>query len=138
MQVILDLILQTLRGQDVQEVYPAFDAVPIRDKSKALFSVVTPESVQIEQPFPYGLNETVLKGYPFSAVYLISVLIPADEPLESAENFLYSVVVPRMESIGSVLCEVLPAHADAVKERVVLEGRFRLRGLYVEEGGDSA
>lgn len=133
MHVILDLILTILTGQDQQEVYPSFDAVPVRNKPKALFSVVTPVSMQIEQPFPYGVTAASQKAYPFSGVYQVSVLIPITEALDTAWDYFHTVTVPRMETLGSILCDVMPPHADAKLNRVVMEGRFRLCGVYVEE-----
>jgi hypothetical protein len=137
MQNLLAYILNVLRGEDHQEVYPSFDAVPVSRKSTALFTVVSPESVQIEPVIPVGLEGTAVLAYPFSAVYKVSVLIPMTQPLGTAENYFYNVILPRMESVGSTLCDVLPAHADAALGRVVMQGKFRLRCLFAEGSVDA-
>ena len=58
MEGLLAYVLGILRGEDEQEIYPSFDAVPVRDKSRTLFAVVSPQSVQIEPVFPAGLDST--------------------------------------------------------------------------------
>ena len=88
MQELFEQILTVLRGEDHQEIYPSFDAVPVSRKSTALFTVVAPESLQIEPVIPVGLERAALLAYPFSAVYKVSVLIPMTEPLDTAEDFL--------------------------------------------------
>ena len=134
---LLAYILNALRGDDHQEVYPSFDAVPVSRKSTALFTVVAPESVQIEPVIPVGLERAALLAYPFSAVYKVSVLIPMTQPLATAENYFYNTILPRMESVGSTLCDVLPAHVDAALGKVVMQGKFRLRCLYTEGSADA-
>lgn len=126
---LLDEILSRLRNGGVREVYPSFDAVPFSRKSKECVTIVSTESVQLEAPFPDGDAGV----YPFTAVYRVSVLIPTDLPLRRAEDLFYETIVPQMESFGSVLCEAKTAHVDAVLGRVVMEGRFRLRGLWLGE-----
>lgn len=128
-QALFDEILRRFKGDDLREVYPSFDAVPVSRKSDALFTVIQPESVQLDAPFPDGSSG----AFPFSAVYLVSVLIPMTVPLSRAEDFFYDAALPRMESLGSVLCEVRPAHMDVKLGRVVMEGRFRLRGVFLGE-----
>lgn len=129
MQALFEEILRRFRGEDLREVYPSFDAVPISRKSDVLFTVIRPESVQLDAPFPDGNGGAC----PFSAVYAVSVLVPMTSPLSRAEDFFYEKALPRMEELGSVLCEVRPAHVDVKLGRVVMEGRFRLRGVYLGE-----
>lgn len=132
MQQLLETILTVLRGEDQLEIYPSFDAVPVSRKSTAMFTVAAPVSIRIEPAFPGGVGTAVRGVFPFTAVYQISVLIPMTQPLQTAEDFFYSVIVPRMESVGSTLCEVLPAHADAALGRVVMQGKFQLGGIFLE------
>ena len=77
MQELFEAVLTALRGEDLREVYPSFDAVPFERKSDRLFTVLMPESVQLDAPFPHGEQGAL----PFSAVYRLSVLIPMTSPL---------------------------------------------------------
>ncbi len=138
MEGLLAYVLGILRGEDEQEIYPSFDAVPVRDKSRTLFAVVSPKSVQIEPVFPAGLDSTAVKAYPATAVFQVSVLIPVSEPLETAQAYYDTVILPRMETAGAVLCDVRPPCADDKLGRVVMQGDFRLRCLFVEEGSEGA
>ena len=132
MEDLLDHVLEVFRGEDLREVYPSFDAVPVTKKSSAMFTVIALESMQIEPKYPHGLTGQYTGAYPFSAVFKVSVLIPMTEPLDTAEDFFYGTAVPRMELAGNALCDALPARVDAALGRIVKEGRFRMRGLYVE------
>ena len=129
MQALIDLILSRLRGQDQTEVYPSFDAVPVSKKSDALFVVVTPESLQMDEPFPDGVSGAV----PFAAVVKVSVLIPMTTAMETAEDYFWDVVVPRMKTISKMPFAVTPAHVDVKLGRVVMDGKFRFNGVYLEE-----
>lgn len=137
MQELFAQILAVLRGEDHQEIYPSFDAVPVSRKSTKLFTVVSPESVQLEPVIPAGLESTAGNACPASAVYRVSVLIPMTQPLETAEEYFDTVILPRMESIGSTLCDVLPPQVDAALGRVVMQGKFRLRCLFLEGSEDA-
>jgi hypothetical protein len=137
MQDLFDHILDVLRGEDQQEIYPSFDAVPVSRKSTMLFTVVSLDSVQLEPEFPGGITSIMTGAFPFTAVFQISVLVPMSQPLETAEDHFYTVILPRMESAGSTLCDVLPAHTDAALGRIVMEGRFRLRGILLEGSEDT-
>lgn len=132
MQDLLTHVLSALRDSDLKEVYPSFDAVPVSRKSSALFTVITQESIQIEPCFPYGLTDIFRKAYPFSAVFKVSVLVPMSQPLETAEDYFYHDVAPVMETLGSTLCDVLPPHVDAALGRIVMEARYRARGVFME------
>ena len=123
-------IMERFCGGELREVYPSFDAVPFDRKSDRLFTVLAPESVQFDAPFPQGGEKGAL---PFSLVCKVSVLTPMQAPVSVAEAFFYTTVLPRMEALGSVLCEVAPPQVDIRLGRVVLEGKFRLRGVYFGE-----
>lgn len=129
MQALFDLILRRLRGSDQTEVYPSFDAVPVSKKSAALFTVVSPESVQLDAPFADGQSG----ARTFTAIVTVSVLVPMTSPLETAEDQFYDVLLPRMDTLGCVLCEVRPAHVDIKLGRIVMEGKFRISGVYLTE-----
>ncbi len=128
MRCLFEEVLTRLRGDDLRDVYAAFDAVPYRTKPKKLMTVLSEETVQIDAPFP-GEDAGI---YPFEAVFRVSVLIPMEMPLEQAEEFFRETVIPRMEALGSVSCDMKPAAVDKTLERVVLEGTFRMKGIYLD------
>ena len=131
-QALFKEILRRVKGGTLTEVYPSFDAVPVSKKSNTCFTVIAPESVQLDAPFPVGNGN----AYSFSAVFAVYVLIPMTQPLESADDLFYGTILPRMETLGCVLCETEPAHADIRLNRVVTKGKFRLRGVSVGEEAD--
>ncbi len=129
MQALFDEILRRLRGVDYTEVYPSFDAVPVGKKSADLFTVLTAETIKLDAPFPEGGRIFC----PFSAVFTVSVLVPMTAPLETAEDHFYDKLLPRMKGLGCVLCEVRAARVDVKLGRVIMDGRFTVRGLTMEE-----
>jgi hypothetical protein len=129
LEELLDAVWEQFRGESLKNVYKSFDAVPVSRKSKEMFIVLGVDSMQIGEAFPDGRAGACA----FSAVFRVSVLIPTSQPLEIAEEYFYSVAVPRMEEMGCVLCEVLPPKADAMLDRVVMAGKFRLGGVYLRE-----
>ena len=133
MRALFDEVIARIRAGGVQQVYPSFDAVPVMKKSNVLFAVVEPKRVQMNTPFADGSRGAV----PFTAEYAVHLLIPMTQPLQTAENVFYERVLPSLSPMGSVLCEVVPAHADVKLGRVVMEARFRQRGVYLrEEAGE--
>lgn len=131
MRELLDGVIAALRTVCGREVYPAFDAVPLPKKSDRLFTVAELRRVQFDAPFPVGESPV----HPFTAEVRISVLVPMDSPVSRAEDCFYGKILPVMDTLGAVLCEVQPALADARLQRVVLAGSFRLRGIWLMEEG---
>ena len=119
MQKLMELVLDQLKKGAVEELYPAFDAVPYPTKSETLFVVAAPERIQLEAPFV--CHSTAV--HPFTADIRISVLIP----------MLYQKILPQMERLCAVLCEVSAPQVDVKLGRVVLAGVFRMRGLYSDD-----
>ena len=134
MRSLFEEVLSRFRGDDLRDVYAGFDAVPYRTKPRGLITVISEETVQIDAPFP-GEDAGI---YPFEAVFKVSVLIPMSMPLENAEDFFRETVIPRMEAMGSVPCEIKPAKTDRTLGRVVLEGTFRMKGIYLDGEEDGA
>ena len=132
MQALFEQVIARLRAGGLRQVYPSFDAVPVRKKSDTLFAVVEPRQVQMDAPFADGSHGAV----PFTAIYSVHLLIPMTQPIETAEDVFYGTVLPSLAPMGCVLCEVVPAHADVKLSRVVMEARFRQRGVYLREEAD--
>lgn len=127
MRELLDGVIAALRQGCRSEVYPSFDAVPLPKKSDRLFAVAELRRVQLDAPFPDGSHAV----HPFTAEVRISVLVPMTSPVQRAEDFLYGSVMPVMDTLGAVLCEVQPALADARLQRVMLQAVFKLKGIYL-------
>ena len=113
------------------ELYASFDAVPMVCKSKSLFVVLSMEKVRFSTPFPNGNGGVT----PFTADFRVSVLTPIASPCQSLVNFFYSVIVPRMQEAGYLLCEM---QSDEVKpdyklQKLVYSGFFRAKGVQVRE-----
>lgn len=134
MLALTDHVVGHLKAAGLREVYPAFDAVPFSRKSQTLFTVVTPEAIQLDFPFPDGKGAV----RPFTARYRISVLIPMGSPVQWAEDFFYEKLLPCMEQMGSVLCEIHAPQTDIALGRVVFAASFRLRGLYLDDEKEGA
>ncbi len=129
MQKLMELVLDQLKKGAVEELYPAFDAVPYPTKSETLFVVAAPERIQLEAPFV--CHSTAV--HPFTADIRISVLIPMTSHISRAEDMLYQKILPQMERLCAVLCEVSAPQVDVKLGRVVLAGVFRMRGLYSDD-----
>jgi len=126
---IHEIVLQAVRGDDLKEVYPSFDAVPVTKKSSRLFTVVGLEKIQTEPVIPDSQNGVV----PFTAVFRVSVVTDFKSPLHLSEDFFFQTVFPRMAEIGAVLCEVRSASVDTKLQKIIFVGLFSVKGFYSEE-----
>ncbi|MDE5563894.1 MAG: hypothetical protein K2I93_01960, partial [Oscillospiraceae bacterium] len=126
---LLDMVLGKLRTVCGNELYPAFDAVPLPKKSDRLFTVVALEKVQMDFRIPDGKKGVL----PFTAFVKVAVLVPMDAPVCRAETHFYQNVLPVMQECGAVLCEVQAAQVDIKLQRLVLWGTFRMKGLYLTD-----
>lgn len=129
MNAIHEIALQAVKGEDLKEVYPSFDSVPVIRKSSRLFTVVGMEKIQTQNVIPDSQNGVV----PFIAVFRVSVLGDFKNPLSLSEDFFFQSVFPRMTSIGAVLCEILPPSADSRLQKTVFSGLFSVGGFLSEE-----
>lgn len=129
MQELLDMVLGKLRTVCGNELYPAFDAVPLPKKSDRLFTVAALDRVQMEVCIPDGQKGVL----PFTAFVKVAVLVPMDAPVCRAETHFYGNILPVMQQCGAVLCEVQAAQADVKLHRLVLWGTFRIKGLYLSD-----
>ena len=127
MRELVDAVVAALQEACGGEVYPGFDAVPIPRKSDRRFTVVEAERLQLDLPFPDGAGAV----HPFTAVLRISVLVPMTVPVSVAEELLYGAILPAIEPMGAVVCEVQPALGDAKLQRTVLRASVRFRGIYL-------
>ncbi len=128
MNAVFDAVFQAVKGDDLKQVYPSFDAVPVVKKSSQLFTVVGFEQFQTEPIIPDGGNGVI----PFTAVFRISVLGDFQSPLRKSEDFLFQVLLPRVSSIGGVVCEILPATTDMKLQKTVVSALVRVNGFYSE------
>ena len=134
MNELLAMLLNLLKNQDDYpffEVCSAFDAVPVAQKSKKLFVVVSPECFQLHPAFADGASGIA----PFTATFRISVLAPAVTPSDKLLEFFYSVLVPVLHSANCFLSEM---QSDALKtdsklQKLVYSASFRLKGIYVPD-----
>ena len=126
---IHEMVLQAVRGNDLHEVYSSFDGVPVFKKASQQLIVVGLEKIQTEAIIPDSGNGAI----PLTATFRISVLSDFKHPLKNSEDFFFQTIFPRMASIGGVLCEVLPASADAKLQKTIFSGLFCVRGFYFEE-----
>lgn len=129
MNEIRDIVLRAVKGDDLKEVYPSFDAVPVIRKSPRFFTVVGLEKIQTQSVIPDSQNGVI----PFTAVFRICVLADFQRPLNLSEDFLFQVIFPRVKSVGGVLCEILPPSADNRLQKTVTAGLFSFRGFYSQE-----
>ncbi len=134
MLALTERVVGHLKAAGLREVYPAFDAVPFSRKSQTLFTVVTPETIQLDFPFPDSRGDV----RPFTARFRASVLIPMGAPVQWAEDFFYQKLLPCLEQMGSVLCEIHAPQTDIALGRVAFAASFRLRGMYVDDGKGGA
>ena len=130
MKELFEALLAAFVGEDLREVYPGFDAVPLPRKSDRLFTVFTLQSLQLDAPFPDGAQGV----YPFRAVVRIYVLTPMNVPYAKGQDYFSEVVMPRMAQIGGHLCEVRPPQTDAKLGKIVTSGDFTVTGLYLYDG----
>ncbi|MBR3630985.1 MAG: hypothetical protein IKN55_11030 [Oscillospiraceae bacterium] len=129
MRELIDAVVGALREVCGGEVYPGFDAVPLPKKSGRRFTVVETERLALDAPFPDGVGAV----HPFTAELRISVLVPMTAPVQRAEELLYGGILPVLETMGAMVCEVQPALGDARLQRTVLRAAVRFRGVYTME-----
>ncbi len=129
MQALLDMVLEKLRTVCGNDLYPAFDAVPVPKKSDRLFTVAALEKVQMDARIPNGGRGLL----PFTAFVNVAVLVPMTAPACRAETHFYQKILPAMQACGAVLCEVQAAQVDVKLQRLVLRGTFRIKGLYLTD-----
>lgn len=132
MRELINEVVAVLQEACGGEVYAGFDAVPIPRKSDRRFTVVEAERLQLDLPFPDGAGAV----HPFVAFLRISVLVPMTVPVSCAEELLYEAILPALEPMGAVVCEVQPALGDAKLQRTVLRAVVKFRGLYADTAGD--
>lgn len=129
--LVQELIAVLKTSDDNFEIYPSFDAVPVREKSAKLFVVLSAETVRLQ----CSAREPVRTISSFTADLRVSVLVPMTTPSEHVLEFFYGTIVPRMHRTG---CQLTSMQMDAPKadtrlQKLVYSGLFRLRGLYLPE-----
>jgi len=119
------------------EIYSSFDAIPLVCKSKSLFVVLSMEKVCFSTPFRDSSGNIT----PFTADFRVSVLTPIANPCETLKDFFYTVIVPRMQEAGYLLCEMKAEEIrpDYKLQKLVYGGYFRVRGVQIpdEQEADS-
>ncbi|MDE5768487.1 MAG: hypothetical protein K2H82_03800 [Oscillospiraceae bacterium] len=132
MESLIQELIAILKADDLNfQVYPSFDAIPVREKSRQLFVVLAPETIKLN----CCAREITRTISSFTADFRVSVLVPMTTPSEHVLEFFYSKIVPRMHRAG---CHLESMQTDAPKadtrlQKLVYSGLFRLRGLYLPE-----
>ncbi|MDE6087417.1 MAG: hypothetical protein K2G25_03430 [Oscillospiraceae bacterium] len=132
MESLIQELMTILKADDTNfQVYPSFDAVPVREKSRQLFVVLAPETVKLN----CCAREVTRTISSFTADFRVSVLVPMTTPSEHVLEFFYSKIVPRMHRVGCHLesMQMDNPKADTRLQKLVYSGLFRLRGLYLPE-----
>lgn len=136
MEAIFQAVLARLRGEDLTEIYPSFDAVPLEKKSKERFTVLTMEQVQLQEPYPAEMGTV----YPFTADFRLDVLSPMTGDPQVSAGFFFSVLVPRLLEEDCTIREIRTdsPKVDLQLQRLVCSGTFRMSGLYVPAESEAA
>lgn len=132
MESLTQELIAILKADDTDfQVYPSFDAVPVREKSRQLFVVLAPETIRLN----CCTRESARTISSFTADFRVSVLVPMTTPSEHVLEFFCSRIVPRMHRIGCHLesMQMENPKADTRLQKLVYSGLFRLRGLYLPE-----
>ena len=128
-QEIYDRIAHGLR-----DVYPAFDAVPLTDKSDRRITVVEPLDLDLALPIPDG-GAGVRQ---FKATVRVSVLTAMDVPVTEVIDYLGGVILPRLYDIGRTTFRCTQPTPDLHLRRVVTRIEFTVYGLYLAEEEEDA
>ncbi len=114
--------------QAVVPVYPSFDAVPLAEKPRELFSVLEMGDVSFSQAAVTGEGLC----YPFEAVISVRLLAPAHADFRQMMQCFYESVLPAVVSTGGTFDEIRTQapYLDLKLRRMVFGGTFTLRGTY--------
>ncbi len=128
METVFRAVYEALAGE-LRDVYPAFDAVPLVEKSDRRIAVVEPVRLTVAPGFPDGAGG----ARPFKLEVRVSLLTAMTVPLEAAMAYLEDEIVPRMQSLGAVTVTSEPPTADLRLRRVVTRTVFMFTGLFLGE-----
>lgn len=137
MHEISQMLLERLKNAGIPEIYPAFDAVPLRQKSSSLFTVLSVSRIECKEGFPVQGGA----AYPFTAQIRADLLAPMTADAQSMQTYFFAEIVPAM--LGAD-CLFLRLDAGSPKtdlqlQKVVFGGEFRLNGVfYVTETEETA
>lgn len=132
MEALRNQIIAVLQSDDDDmEVYPSFDSIPVSQKSKTLFTVVSMQTFQLGQPFPDGQSGIA----PFTADFQVSLLAPMTTKESELMEVFYTVILPRMQLSGCMLYSTTlhTPEIDLKLQKLVYHAVFRLRGLYLPD-----
>ena len=123
---ILEQFKGALESTGNDEVYLAFDALPVRTKSKN-FTVVGIKSYEASSP----VYSPTIVFLPFKAEVEISVYAPESEPMSALYSYFDDTVRPAIDSISGTsgrLCRLTMKH-DSNLRRLVLTAGFSVSGI---------
>lgn len=124
---IVPIIVNTLRNAGVENVYSAFDAIPIESKGRGIFTVVGIESCSVSAPI-YSYSTVYA---PFKAEIGIKVTAPGDFSMGSVYGHYSENIEPVLEEMSSLTCSVREAAVkyDSNINRLVLNIRMNVTGM---------
>ncbi len=126
MDEICQMLLARLKNAGIPEVYPAFDAVPVRCKSHALFTVLTLRGMQFGDAYPCEAGAV----YPFTADVRADLLAPMTADAQDLVRHFLAVTVPAMLGTDCLFLRFdagMP-QVDVKLQKMVYGGEFRLHG----------
>lgn len=137
MDEICQTLLARLKNAGIPEVYPAFDAVPLKAKSAALFTVLSIRNMQCGEGYPAEGGAV----YPFTADVRADLLAPMTADAQELLQYFFVHIVPAMLG-ADCLCLRFDAgmpKVDVKMQKMVFGGEFRLNGaFYVSETEETA
>ncbi len=131
MNTLLQQCMTALKNQPCSqkfEVYPAFDMIPVVNKSGSIFIIIGMEKLHFALPFFNGQSCIT----PFTADFRVSVLMPINTPESKLLDVFYQIAVPGMQNAGGILCDMQTqaCSPDFKLQKMTYTGIFRLKGIF--------
>ncbi|MBO7395733.1 MAG: hypothetical protein J6U16_06400 [Ruminococcus sp.] len=120
MRDILNELKSALLAEGNQDVYLAFDALPVRGKG-GLFTVIGIKSFETTVPV-YSLSNVFL---PFKAEAEVSVYAPEEEDMQSLCRYFEERVRPALDGLASLttrICRLNIRHDGSIRRLVLTAG----------------
>ena len=124
---IIDSVAEALSESGVDEVYSAFDAIPIDNKSKSFFTTVGISAFESSVP----IYTYFMIYLPFKAELEINVTAPKNISMEQLYSYYDEKIQPVVHRLEGLSCSVkkLSLRYDTNVQRLVLCARLSASGM---------
>lgn len=131
---IISEIISALEKNGINNVYSAFDAMPIAYKKHDIFIVIALDGFESMTPIYSQYNVFI----PFKAEISLSITAPTDASAEKLYDYFDEQILPVFRDITTLMCSLKKVNVkfDSNINRLVLKTTFSASGINRIERSD--